>query len=106
MAPFIHYSPDFTTVYGSTGAGQEEESLPAHLLKKVQDPHHLTYEDWMQLQSGSQREFAINMAISKINNPCLTGEVNHYRKEIWATKALRDIESEACTRMHKASQES
>ena len=45
VAPFIRYSPDFTIVYGSSGAGQPEESLPVHLLKRVQDPHHLSYED-------------------------------------------------------------
>ena len=45
------------------------------------------------------------MAIGDINNPCLTEEVNCYRNEIRAAKALRDIESKARTRMHKASQE-
>ena len=74
-------------------------------MKKVQDPHHLSYEDLVELQSGSKREFAINMAIGDINDPCLMGEVNHYRKEIRAAKALRDIESEARTRLHKAPQE-
>ena len=105
VAPVIRYSPDFTTVYGSSGTGQPEESLPVQMLKRVQNPHHLSYDDWVELQEGSQREFTINMAMGDINDPCLTGEVNRYRKEIRAARALRDIESEACTRMHKASQE-
>ena len=105
VAPFIRYSSDFTTVYRSAGVGHEEESLPVHLLKKVQDPHHLSYKDWVELQNGSQTEFAINMAIEDINDPCLKGEVNCYRKEIRAARALRDIESEAHTRLHKATQE-
>ena len=84
VAPFIWYSPDFTTVYGCSGAGQPEESLPVQLPKRVQDLHHLSYEDWKELQGGSQREFAINMAIAEVNDPCLTGEINHYRKEIRA----------------------
>ena len=75
VAPFIHYSPDFTTVYGSAGVGHQEESLPVHLLKKIQDRHHLSYDDWKQMQSGSQKEFAINMALSEVNNPCLIGEL-------------------------------
>ena len=105
VAPFIRYSPDFTTVYGSAGIGHQEESLPVHLLKKVQDPHHLSYDDWKQLQGGSQGEFVINMAMNEINNPCLTGEVNRYRKEIKATRALRDLEAETHARQHKISQE-
>ena len=94
VAPFIRYSPDFTTVYGCAGAGQPEESLPVHLLRRVRDPHHLSYEDWKELQGGSQKEFAINMAIAEANDPCLTGEVNRYRKEIRAARALRDLEAE------------
>ena len=54
VAPFIRYSPDFTTAYGSAGVGHQEESLPVHLLKKVQDPHHLSYDEWKQLQGGHQ----------------------------------------------------
>ena len=105
VAPFIRYSPDFTTVYGSAGVGHQEESLPVHLLKKVQDPHHLSYDDWKQLQGGSQREFIINGAMNEINNPCLIWEVNHYRKEIRAARALRDLEAETHARQHKISQE-
>ena len=105
VAPFIRYSPDFTTVYGSAGVGHQEESLPVHLLKKVQDPHHLSYDKWKQLQGGSQREFVINAAMNGINNPCLIGEVNCYRKEIRAARALRDLEAETHARQHKISQE-
>ena len=105
VAPFIRYSPDFTTVYGCSGAGQLEESLPVHLLKRVQDPHDLSYEDWKELQGGSQKEFAINMAIAEANDPCLTGEVNHYRKEIRAARALRDLEAETQARTYKIAQE-
>ena len=105
VAPFIRYSPDFTTVYGSAGVGHQEESLPVHLLKKVQDPHHLSYDEWKQLQGGSQREYVINAAMNGINDPCFIGEVNHYRKEIKAAWALRDLEAETCARQHKISQE-
>ena len=105
VAPFIRYSPDFTTVYRSAGIGHQEESLPVHLLKKVQDPHHLSYDNWKQLQGGSQREFVINAAMNGINDPCLIGEVNHYRKEIRAARALRDLEAETHARQHKISQE-
>ena len=105
VAPFIRYSPDFTTVYGCSGAGQPEESLPVHLLRRVQDPHHLSYKDWKELQGRSQKEFAINMAIAEANDPCLTGEVNRYRKEIRTTRALRDLEAETRARTYKISQE-
>ena len=105
VAPFICYSPDFTTVYGSAGVGHQEESLPVHLLKKVQDPHHLSYDEWKQLQGGSQREFVINAAMNGINDPCLIGEVNCYRKEIRAARALRDLEAESHAKQHKISQE-
>ena len=105
VAPFIRYSPDFTTVYGCSGAGQPEESLPVHLLRRVRDPHHLSYEDWKELQGGSQKEFAINMAMAEVNDPCLTGEVNRYRKEIRAARALRDLEAETRARTYKISQE-
>ena len=40
-----------------------------------------------------------------INDPCLIGEVNRYRKEIRATRALRDLEAETRARQHKISQE-
>ena len=53
-------------------------------MKKVQDPYHLSYKDWKQLQGGSQKEFTINLEMSETNNPCLMGEVNCYRKEIRA----------------------
>ena len=105
VAPFICYSPDFTTIYGSAGISHQDESLPVHLLKKVQDPHHLSYNEWKQLQGGSQREFVINAAMNGINDPCLIGEVNCYRKEIRATQALRDLETETHARQHKISQE-
>ena len=105
VAPFIRYSPDFTTVYGSAGVGHQAESLPVHLLKKVQDPYHLSYKNWKELQGGSQREFVINAAMNEINDPCLIGEVNRYRKEIRAARALRDLEAETSARQHKISQE-
>ena len=65
----------------------------------------MSYDKWKQLQGGSQREFIINAAMNEINNPCLIGEVNHYRKEIRAAQVLRDLEAETRTRQHKVSQE-
>ena len=43
--------------------------------------------------------------MSEVNDPCLLGEINHYRREIRATRALRDLEAETCARQHKVSQE-
>ena len=51
------------------------------------------------------KEFTINMAIAEANDPCLTGEVNRYRKEIRAAWALRDLEAETWARMYKIVQE-
>ena len=45
------------------------------------------------------------MAIAEVNDPCLTGEINRYRKEIRAARALRDLEAETRAWMHKISQE-
>ena len=45
------------------------------------------------------------MAINEVNDPCLTREINRYRKEIRATRALRDLETEIRARQHKVSQE-
>ena len=45
------------------------------------------------------------MAIAEANDPYLTGEVNRYRKEIRAARALRDLEAETRAWMYKISQE-
>ena len=45
------------------------------------------------------------MAMSEVNDPCLIGEINCYRKEIRAARSLRDLEVETCARQHKVSQE-
>ena len=67
--------------------------------------NHLSYDEWKQLQGGSQKEFVINAAMNGINDPCLIGEINCYRKEIRAAWALRDLEAETRARQHKISQE-
>ena len=45
------------------------------------------------------------MAMREVNDPCLIGEINHYRREIRAARALRDLEVETHTRRHRVSQE-
>ena len=34
---------------------------------------------WKYLRNRNEREFAINMVLSQINNPKYHGEINHYR---------------------------
>ena len=42
---------------------------------------------------------------AEANDPCLTGEVNRYRKEIRAAQALRDLEAETQAWTYKIAQE-
>ena len=79
IAPYIKYSPDYTHVEGSAGVGTETRSCPVLIDRRVPTHAPMTLAKWRHLRNGSDREFAINMALAQINNPKYLGEVNRYR---------------------------
>ena len=79
IAPYICYSPDYTLVEGSSGLRSETHITPIYLTKRAGHPFNMTSSKWTNLARGSPKEFAINMALDEINDPCLRGEVNRFR---------------------------
>ena len=79
VAPYIKYSANYTHIEGSTGVGTETQSCPVQINRRVPTHAPMTLIKWRHLRNGSDREFAINMALAQINNPKYHGEVNRYR---------------------------
>ena len=94
IAPYIRYSPDYTLVEGSPGLGSETCITPVYLTKKAGHPFNMTSSKWANLARGSPKELAINMALDKINNPCLRGEVNHFRGKWEVANTLNKLHKE------------
>ena len=94
IAPYIKYSTDYTMVTGSAGGRYETRTIAVQLAKRVASYEPMTTSKWSHLRRDSDREFAINAAMERINDPRLTGEINRYRgrretKEI-LDKMLKD----------------
>ena len=79
MAPFIKYSTNYTIVLGSAGRGLETRSCPVQIDRRVPTHHPMTPLKWKHLRNGNEREFDINMALAKMNDPKFNGEINRYR---------------------------
>ena len=79
VARYIRYSADYTHVEGSAGIGTESWSCPVQMDRRVPTHAPMTPIKWRHLRNGSDREFAINMALAQINDPKCHGEINHYR---------------------------
>ena len=79
VAPYIKYSADYTHVEGSAGVSTETRSCPVQIDRRVPTHAPMNPVKWRHLRSGSDREFAINMALAQINDPKYHGEVNRYR---------------------------
>ena len=76
IAPYIKYSADYTHVEGSAGLGTETRSCPVLIDRRVPTHAPMNPVKWRHLRNGSDREFAINMALTQINDPKYFGEVN------------------------------
>ena len=79
VAPYIKYSADYTHVEGSAGIGAETCSCPVQMDRRVPTHAPMTPVKWRHLRNGNDREFAINMALTQINDPKYHGEVNCFR---------------------------
>ena len=79
VAPYIKYSADYTHVEGSAGVRTETQSCPVQIDRRVPTHTPMNPVKWRHLRNGSDREFAINMALAQINDPKYHGEVNRYR---------------------------
>ena len=79
VAPFVKYSADYTQVEGSVGEGTTTCSCPVQLDRRVPTHTHMTPNKWRNMQRGHEKEFAINMALTQINNPKYNGEINCFR---------------------------
>ena len=79
LAPFIKYSTDYTHVFSTLGEGQEVRSLSVQVGKRVKFPRRLTAAEWKHLEAENEREFAINVVLTEINDPRLMGEIARYR---------------------------
>ena len=51
------------------------QSLAIQVSKRVKFPQRLTTAEWKHLEQDNEREFAINMVLTEINDPHLTGEI-------------------------------
>ena len=79
VAPYIKYSADYTHIEGSAGVSTETRSCPVQIDRRVPTHAPMTPIKWRHLRNGSDREFAINMALAQINNPKYHREVNRFR---------------------------
>ena len=79
VAPYIKYSADYTHVEGSAGVSTKTRSCPVQIDRRVPTHAPMTPTKWRHLRNGSDREFAINMALGQVNDPKYHGEINHYR---------------------------
>ena len=79
VAPNIKYSTNYTHVEGSAGVGTETWLCPVQIDRRVPTHAPMNPVKWRHLRNGSDREFAINMVLSQINDPKYHGEVNRYR---------------------------
>ena len=79
VAPYIKYSADYTHVEGTAGVGTKTRSCPVQIDRRVPTHAPMTPVKWRHMRNGSDREFAINMALAQINDPKYHGEVNRYR---------------------------
>ena len=69
LAPFICYSSDYTTVQGSAGVGRITRTLQVQMARVVPRFAKLTPQQWRDLEAGSEKEFAVNLALAEINDP-------------------------------------
>ena len=79
VAPYIKYSTDYTHVTGSAGEGTQTCSCPVQIDRRVPTHAPMTPVKWRHLRNSNEREFAINMALTQINDPKYHGEINRYR---------------------------
>ena len=79
VASYIKYSTNYTHMEGSAGVGTETRSCPVQIDRRVPTHAPMNPVKWKHLRNGSDREFAIKMALTQINDPKYHGEVNRYR---------------------------
>ena len=79
VAPYIKYLANYTHIEGSTGVRTKTWSCPVQIDRRVPTHAPINPIKWRHLRNGSDREFAINMALAQINDPKYHGKVNHYR---------------------------
>ena len=79
VAPYIKYSANYTMVEGSAGIGTEPCSCPVQMDRRVPTHAPMSPIKWRHLRSGNEREFAINMVLTQINNPKYHSDVNHFK---------------------------